>query len=193
MVKRILILLLVLLHACTNPPAPEETKTVNHAPARSEATAVKPAPNPWIVNSFAPKEGQAEGRKYVRYSTEGNFTDSTSSKKYLYAEVLVNKSNGGIFLHELKKSNPAMLFNGPVRIKMTNSSGEELLMTSSRRWNASGGILIEQNNNDYSQFRIFLLKSKGLVAVEIRDSVSKIYNFSINANGFSDSFTSLGS
>jgi hypothetical protein len=51
--------------------------------------------------------------------------------------------------------------------------------------------MIERNNNDYSQFRIFLLQSKGTVSVEIKAPGTKIYNFSMNAEGFSDSFTKL--
>ena len=64
-------------------------------------------------------------------------------------------------------------------------------MTSTRRWNSSGGILIEKNNNDYSQLRIFLLQNKGTVTVEIKDSGTKIYQFNINVDGFADSFASL--
>jgi hypothetical protein len=193
MLKRVFILLLVIFPACNNAPAPEETNKITKGPAKPKTSPAKPAVNPWIINSYAPKEGETEGRKYVKFVTEGDFSDSTGNKRYLHAEVLVNKTNGGIFLHELKKTNPAEKFNEPVRIKMSNSSGEELLMTSSRRWNASGGILIEKNNNDYSQFRIFLLSSKGKITVEISDSGSRTYNFNINADGFSDSFTKLGS
>jgi len=94
-------------------------------------------------------------------------------------------------LHKQKKPSPVETFQGPVLIKMTNSSGQELQMTSSRSWNSSGGILIERNNNYYSQFRIFLLQSKGTVAVEIKNSGTKIYNFSINTDSFSDTFTKL--
>ncbi len=64
-------------------------------------------------------------------------------------------------------------------------------MTSTKRWNSSGGIMLERNNNDYSQFRIFLMQSKGIITVEIRYSGTKTYNFKINADGFSDSFTKL--
>ena len=64
-------------------------------------------------------------------------------------------------------------------------------MTSSRSWNSSGGIMIEGNNNDYSQFRIFILQSKGVMTVEIKDAGSKTYNFSFNSDGFSDSFSKI--
>ena len=127
----------------------------------------------------------------MRFVTEGVFSDSTLNNNYLYAEVIVNTANAGILLRELKKSSPAVKFSEPVSIKMTNPSGEELQMTSTRSWNSSGGIMLERNNNDYSQFRIFLLQSKGTVNVEIKDSGIKTYHFSINADGFSDSFTKL--
>lgn len=191
MLKRLIILLLVILAGCSNPPAPKEDVVKKDSNIKRKASTDKPAVNPWTTKSFPPKDGETEGRKYVRFVTEGNFSDSTQATNYLYAEVLVSKMSAGIFLHELKKSSPSAIFQGPVQIKMTSSTGQELMMTSTRSWNKSGGILIEKNNNDYSQFRIFLLQNKGAVTVEIKDSGPKIYNFSINADGFSDSFTML--
>jgi len=191
MLNRITFLFLVILAGCSNPPAPKEKTVTNNYNTNPKASTVKPAANPWTISSFAPKEGETEGRKFVRLVTEGTFSDSTQSKSHLYAEVLVDKQNAGIFLHKQKKSSPVEIFHGPVLIKMTNSSGQELHMTSTRSWNKSGGILIERNNNDYSQFRIFLLQNKGTVTVEIKDPGTKIYHFSINTDGFNDSFTKL--
>jgi len=191
MLKRIILLSLTILAGCSNPPDTKETNVGKSAPVKAKAPSVKPAVNPWKTGSYAPKEGETEGRKYVRFVTEGVYSDSTNNKNYLYAEVIVNTANAGILLREMKKTNPAMKFSEPVRIKMTDSSGQELQMTSNRSWNSSGGIMIERNNNDYSQFRIFLLQSKGTITVEISDSGTKAYNFSINADGFNDSFTRL--
>jgi hypothetical protein len=191
MLKKGIFLFLLILAGCSNPSARKEINVNTSSHAKSKASNIKPAANPWSISSFAAKEGGTEGKKFVRFVTDGDFSDSTRNNSYLYAEVLVNKTNAGIFLHELKKSNPAEKFNGPVQIKMTNSEGQELQMISSRRWNSSGGILIEQNNNDYSQFRIFLLQNKGIVKVEIKDSGTRIYHFSINVDGFGDSFARL--
>ena len=188
---RLIILSLVILAGCGNPPAPKGKAAGTNYRFRHKESTLKPEVNYWKVNSFAPNEGEKEGRKYVRFETGGNFSDSTQTKSYLYAELLVDKTNAGIFLHKLNKSGPAENFSEPVQIKMTNSSGAELNMTSNRRWNSSGGILIERNNNDYSQFRIFLLQSTGIVTVEIRDSGGIIYYFRINAYGFSESFSKL--
>jgi hypothetical protein len=190
MLKKVIFLFLVILAGCSNPPAPKET-SVKAPPVKSKVPAAKPVANPWTTSSFAPKEGEAEGKKFVRFVTEGDFSDSTQNKSSLFAEVIVNKGSAGIFLRELKKSNPPQKFSVPVQIKMTNSEGMEILMNSTRRWNSSGGIMIEGNNGDYSQFRIFLLQSKGAVPVEIKAAGTKIYHFSINADGFIDSFTQL--
>lgn len=191
MLKKVLFLLLIVLAGCSNPPSPagKDVKTKSHV--SNKVSAVKPETGFWTIKSFAPKEGETEGRKYVRFVTEGNFSDTTNIINYLYAEVLVDKQSAGIFLHESKKSNPVKKFSSPVQIKMTNPSGQELQMTSTRSWNSSGGILIERNNNDYSQFRIFILQSTGTVTVEIRDSESNIYHFSIYTDGLSDSFSKL--
>ncbi|MBK7628803.1 MAG: hypothetical protein IPJ16_16690 [Bacteroidales bacterium] len=191
MFKRLIFLLLIILSGCSNPPAPEKKPVTNDSNVKPKTVAPKPVANPWIISSFAPKEGETVGTKFVRFVTEGVFSDSTKTNNYLYAEVLVNKESAGIFLHEMKKSSPSEKFSEPVQIKMTNSEGVELQMTSTRRWNSSGGIMIEKNNNDYSQFRIFLLQNSGIVTVEVKDPGTKIYNFSINTSGFSDSFTKL--
>jgi hypothetical protein len=188
--KRVIFLSLLILAGCSNPHAPKEINTKT-SPVKSKTPKIKTAANLWTINSFAPKEGETEGRKFLRFSAEGIFSDSTQTNAYLYTEVIVNKESAGILLHELKKSSPAEKFIESVQIKLTNSSGQELLMHSSRRWNSSGGILIEKNNNDYSQFRIFLLQNKGTVTLEIKVSDAKIYHFSINADGFSDSLNKL--
>jgi hypothetical protein len=191
MLKKVIFLFLSILAGCVNPPSSKELPVRTDPNVNHKESAPKPAASLWTINSYAPKEGESERRKYVRFVSEGVFTDTSQDNGYLYAEVLVDKKSAGIFLHELKKSSPAEKFGEPVKINMINSSGEKLQMTSTRRWNSSGGISIERNNNDYSQFRIFLLKSKGTVTVEIKDSGIKIYHFSINADGFSDSFTKL--
>jgi len=191
MLKRVILLLLVILAGCNNPHSPKETTVRNNTPVKPIASTTKPAANLWITSAYAPKKGETEGRKFVRFVTEGDFSDSAQNNSYLYAEVLITKESAGIFLHELKKSSPLEKFSGPVQIKMTNSTGQELQMNSNRGWNSSGGILIEKNNNDYSQFRIFLLQSKGTVIVEVKDSGTKIYHFNINADGFSDSFAGI--
>jgi hypothetical protein len=190
MLKRGIFLFVVILAGCSNPTARKEINASTSA-VKSRALTAKPAANPWTISSFAPKEGETEGTKFIKFVTEGDFSDSTQNNNHLYADIIVNMSSAGIFLHERQKSSSAEKFSEPVHIKMTNSSGNELQMTSSRSWNSSGGILIEKNNNDYSQFRIFLLQSTGIVAVEIKDSGSKVYHFSINTNGLNDSFSKI--
>lgn len=189
MLKRFVVFAFVILAGCSTPPAPKEVNVKTVAPVKSKP-AVKPA-NPWTTGSFAPKEGETEGSKFVRFVTGGDFSDSIKNNNYLYAEVLVNKTNAGIFLHELKKSSPAIKFSNSVQIRMTNSDGKEIQLNSTRRWNSSGGIMIEGNNGDYSQFRVFMLQSKGAIPVEIKESGTKVYRFTINADGFGDSFTKL--
>jgi len=130
-------------------------------------------------------------KKCVKYETNGSFSDSAVTNGYLIADIIVDKVNAGILLHQSKKSNPPQKFNGPVHISMKDGAGNKLELTSSRVWNKSGGIMIERNNNDYSQFRIFILQSEGFISVEIRDDSTSVYHFDITAVGFSDAFSQI--
>ncbi|HBH84472.1 MAG: hypothetical protein A2X05_00205 [Bacteroidetes bacterium GWE2_41_25] len=190
MIKKIIFPLFLFLVSC-NAPDPPANSVKTKSPSKPKVATPKPSPGPWIVKSYVDANGEPTARKYVRLDTDGTFSNSTVSNNYLHTVFLVNKENAGILLHQHKRSNPAEKFTGLVRIKMKNSSGKELEMTSSRGWNKSGGILIEQNNNDYSQFRIFLLQSEGVINVEINDDSSSVYHFDLNAAGFSDAFSQI--
>ncbi|HKK42683.1 MAG TPA: hypothetical protein VJ963_09760 [Bacteroidales bacterium] len=188
MMKKILFPLLVLMIACTSTPPPPKKTVKKNTHSKAKARVNRTVVNPWSVGSYAAKPGEPEGRKYVSYESDGSYTDPTRTNDYLHAVIFVDKINAGIFLHEKKKSGPVEKFAGPVHISLTNSDGKELRMTSTRGWNKSGGILIERNNSDYSQFRIFLLQSNGPVKVELHDNDSTVYNFAIDASGFSSAF-----
>ena len=182
-----LFLLLIFIAGCNNKPVPP-AKPAKADSSKNRKIVAKPAANPWSINSFAPREGDSTGRKYVRFGTEGNYSNNAGTNGYIYAELLVDKLKAGIFLHENQKSNPVAAFNGPVHITMKNAEGIELQLTSGRAWNKSGGILREQNNNDYSQFRVFMLQSTGIINVDLTDAGSTSYHFKVNADGFSAAF-----
>jgi hypothetical protein len=190
MIKYILPALLLALIGCSSPnPTANTVKHKSHS--KNKTVAPKTLPSSWDIMTYPGAQGDQTARKYVKCETDGNFSNSTVSNDYLNAVIIVDKVNAGILLHQSKKSNPAEKFSGPVHIKMKNSAGNELEMTSSRGWNKSGGILIERNNNDYSQFRIFMLQSEGVINVEIRDDSSSVYLFNINSAGFADAFSQI--
>ena len=190
MIRKILFPLFLFLVSCNSPEPP--ASTVKPKPsAKPKPAAIKPAPNPWVIKNYTDANGNTTDRKYARFDAEGTYSDSTVLKGYLSVMIMLNKENAGILLRKLKKSNPVEKHTGAVRIKMKNSSGKELEMVSSRGWNKSGGILIEQNNNDYSQFRILMMQSEGVVSVEIRDETSTVYNFNLVATGFGDALSQL--
>jgi hypothetical protein len=187
MLKKILFPLFLFLICCTSPhPTANPGKPKSRLKNRSVVS--KPSPGPWNIMTYPAAQGQQAARKYVKIEADGKFSNSTVSDDYLNVDIIVDKMNAGILLHQSKKSNPAEKFTGLVHIKMKSSAGIELDLTSSRSWNKSGGILIEKNNNDYSQFRIFMLQSEGVINIEIRDDSSSVYHFDINATGFADAF-----
>jgi hypothetical protein len=190
MIKKILSLLLFFLISCSSPNPPANTvKPKSHS--KNKSVASKPLPSTWRVLTYPGAQGDQTARKYIKCETDGNFSNQTVSNSYMNADIIVDKVNAGILLHKSKKTNPSEKFTGPVRITMKNSAGNELEITSSRGWNKSGGILIERNNNDYSNFRIFMLQSDGVINIEIRDDSSSVYQFEINGAGFSDAFSQI--
>jgi hypothetical protein len=190
MFKKILFPLFIFLVSCNTSQPPADTVKAK-APSKPKPEVSKPAPSPWEIRNYIDADGQPKTSKYGRYDTDGTFSNSTVSNKYMHAVIVLNKDNAGILLNLHKKSNPTEKFTGLVKIRLKNSIGEELEITSSRRWNKSGGILIEQKNNDYSQFRIFMLQSEGLVNVDILNDSSSVYRFAINAYGFSDALSQI--
>lgn len=190
MINKILFLLLMILVSCSSPnPPANPVKPKSHSKNKSVAT--KPLPSTWSIMTYPGAKIDQTARKYVKCEANGNFSNSTVSNDYLNADIIVDKVNAGILLHKSKKNNPSEKFAGLVHIKMKNSAGNELGLTSSRGWNKSGGILIERNNNDYSQFRIFMLQSEGVINIEILDDSSTTYHFDINAAGFSEAFSQI--
>ncbi len=187
MIKKILFPFFVFLVSCTS-QNPQVKAVKSKAPSRHKSDVSSASTGPWIVKSYPTANTDQEGRKYVMLETDGRFSTPTVPDGYLNAVVIVDKVNAGILLHQSRKTSPAQKFTGSVHIKMKNPEGNELEITSSRGWNKSGGIMIERNNNDYSQFRIFMLQSNGIINVEIRDEASSTYQFDINAAGFGDAF-----
>jgi hypothetical protein len=190
MINKILPVLILFLVSCSSPNPPVNTvKSKSHSKNKSVAT--KPLQSSWNVMTYPGAQGDQTARKYVKCESNGNYSNQAVSNEYLNADIIVDKVNAGMLLHKSKKTNPSEKFNGPVHITMTNSAGNELKLTSSRGWNKSGGILIERNNNDYSQFRIFMLQSEGVINVEIQADSSSVYRFDINAAGFGEAFSQI--
>lgn len=190
MTKKILFPLFILFFSC-NSPAPEKSAAKPKSVSKPAPAVVKPAPNPWVVRNYVNSNGETSDRKYGRFDADGTFSDKTVTNGYLHAVILLNKENAGILLSVNNRSNPAKKFEEPVTITMKNSAGNELELSSSRAWNKSGGILIEQNNNDYSRFRIFMQQAKGTVNVNVRGDSSSVYSFNIDATGFGDALGQL--
>jgi hypothetical protein len=190
MINKILLPLLLILVSCSSPNPP--VNTVKHkSHSKHKSAASKPSPGPWNVMTYPGAQSEQAVKKYVKLETDGTFSNSTVSDDYLNADIIVDKVNAGILLHKSKKSSPSEKFTGPVHMKMKNSAGNELELTSSRGWNKSGGILIERNNNDYSRFRIFMLQSEGVINVEMHADSSSVYQFDINTAGFADAFSQI--
>jgi len=176
--------------SCSSPKPPENTAKPKTR-STNKSAAPKASPGKWDITTYSGTQGETSPRKCLKFDTNGRFSNSTVKNDYLNAVIIMDKVNAGILLHQSKKSSPAEKFNGPVHILMKNRAGNELELTSSRGWNKSGGIMIERNNNDYSQFRIYMLQNDGPIDVEIHDDSSSVYHFEITAAGFTEAFSQI--
>jgi len=131
MINKILPVLILFLVSCSapNPPA---NKVKPKFPSKNKSVAPVTVQSTWNVMTYPGAQEEKTARKYVKFETDGNYSDSTVSNGYLHAVIIVDKANAGILLHETKKSNPAENINGPVHISVKNPSGNELVMISSR-------------------------------------------------------------
>jgi len=190
MIKKILPLLLIALFSCSS-PKPPVNNVKPKSTTKNKSAAPKASPGKWDITTYSGSQGETSSRKYLKFDTNGSFSNTTVKNDYLNAVIIIDKINAGILLHQSKKSSPAEKFNGPVHITLKNRTGNQLELTSSRSWNKSGGIMIERNNNDYSQFRIFMLQNDGVIDVEIHDDASSEYHFEITAAGFTEAFSQI--
>lgn len=190
MIKKFIFPLFLFLVGCTS-PAPNSNTVKTVPPPGPKPAVPKSLPVPWNIKTYIGANGEPTEKKYIMFEADGKFTNQTVSNDYLRAVIVMDKASAGILLHQSGKSNPVKKFTGLVRIIMKSPDGNELEMTSSKGWNKSGGILIEKNNNDYSRFRIFMLRNKGIIKVEIHDDSSSVYHFDINAVGFSSAFSQI--
>ena len=146
----------------------------------------------WKLGNFVDEFGDLTGEKNIRTTVEGTFSNSATRDSYLYARILITKVNAGIFLHEYQRSGPAEKFIGSGTIMLRNSNNEDLRITTSRSWGQDGGLLIDNSiRPNFSQLRNFLMKSVGEVRVVIRDQYSSVYNFTIDATGFTAGYIFL--
>jgi hypothetical protein len=143
----------------------------------------------WKLGTFSDEFGDPTSKKFIKTYLSGIFSNSATSNTPLYVEVLVTKTNIGIFLHEYGASNPPQTFIGLGKVKMKNSANEIIEVNSNGDWNQNGGIKI--SDIDCKKFISFLNKSVGEIKVVIHDEYNSEYVFNIDVTGFKEEFKLL--
>jgi len=150
---------------------------------------------PWKTGNFVDNFGDPTGENFIYTEVDGRFSNSATSNSYLFVEIIIKKNAAGILLHQYQKSNPAEKFIGSSEIQMKNEAGQIISIRSYKEWNQKGGILIENwpeiSRYSFSQFRDFIKKSVGKIKVVVIDEYSSVFNFTIDATGFTNEFTKL--
>jgi len=167
-------------------------KAKSDSTVKAEAERQAYLNRPWKLGTFSDNFGDKTNEKYIETQVDGSFSNSATSDSYLFAEVLLKKNGAGIFLHEYNKSGASEKFIGNAQVQMKNSDGKKLVINTSKEWNHSGGILIENFiSNEFSNFKSFIKNSKGEIKVVIFDDYSSVYQFTIDATGFAEEFSKL--
>lgn len=157
--------------------------------AKAEAAKKAWANRAWKLSTFTDEFGDPTDSKFIYTDAEGTFSNSAVSNRKLYVSIKVTTGAIGIFLHERQWSSPAETFIGGGKVLFKNSKGEVLRVPAGSKWNQSGGMKIDSGY--LYDVREFLKTSVGNVKVVVQDDYSSVYNFSINANGYTSEFSRL--
>lgn len=188
--------ILVLMIVVFNIPSRKEVareEPLSQAERDSIDAAIAYANRPWQLGEFVDDFGDRTGDKFIGTTIDGTFSNSATSNSYLHVRLLVTKDNAGIFLHEYERSGPPQKFIGSGTVMLRNSNNETISLRSTRTWNDSGGILIINGfvRSNFTELRDFLMKSVGEVRVVIRNEYSSVYNFTVDATGFTAEYNLL--
>lgn len=192
-----LYVMLVAIISCASPAsekAYEQLKAKNDSIEKAIAVRLAEENKPWKLNTFVDDFGDKTGKKFIETKTEGLFSNSATSGSPLYVKIILEKAAAGIFLYEYSADNPAVKFIGTGTIKLKNSIGETLTLTSTSEWNQRGGIALHNDSYEgypVAKLREFIKKSAGEIKVVIKDEYSSIYSFSIDVTGFTEEYEKL--
>ena len=142
----------------------------------------------WNTDYFSDEFGDVTNNKFMFALVDGTFSNSATNNSYLSVQITINKDKKiGIFLHEYHRDSSPVTIIGGLRLKLKNNkTNKSYRIHYARKWNDKGGILI--NNIDIINF---LKESNGLVHFYIADDYSSVYNFSVNADYFSDTLKTI--
>ena len=146
----------------------------------------------WEIGTFVDDFGDPTDRKFIKHFSVGDYSNSAVIGRTLCAKIYVTKTAIGIILIE-DCSRPYEKFIGCGTIKLKNSEGQRLELTSCREWSHEGGLHLSDSKSypDYTKFKKFIMKSKDDIRVVITDRYSSTYKFSFSANGFNKQFAAI--
>ena len=88
-------------------------------------------------------------------------------------------------MHEYKRDSQAQTFIGGGIVRIKNSKGQIYTSDYISKWSQSGGLSLSHN------LIPFLKKSIGVVKVVVYDDYSSVYQFTLNANGFTAAYNEI--
>jgi len=182
--KKLIMLVCLLGLLAFGATAIAETKTFKPKKAMKYATNVN-----WKQHTFVDDFRDPTKDEYIRYEAEGLFFNSATANTICYVHILVDyKNKVAIFIREYNRRQPYVWFiRDNSYILMKNSKGQKFRCDVISIWNNKGGLHIKCQ----IPFINFLKKSVGFVKVMIYDGNDAVYEFKINADGFTTAYNGI--
>jgi hypothetical protein len=150
--------------------------------------------HPWRIETYNDEFGDPTKEKFAYTSSTGTFSNSATTDAHLFVSIMIDKEAAGIMLYEYDANrSPVSFIGSDGSINMKNEAGQKIVITNCLfKWNQQGGVkLTNAINSNFSRFKKFILQSTGKIKVVMYDKYSSEYNFTINANGFSEILSQL--
>lgn len=171
-----------------------ENKRRKDSLAKIEAEKLAYKNRTWKINTYTDEFGEDTGKKFLKMTTTGTFSNSAVSNEFLGVKMYIDKINIGLFLHEYDWSRQAEKFSS-CNMMLKNEKGKILRLSLVSEWNHSGGMKVStwryKGSSNVSKLKYFIKTSKGIIKVRVKDKYSSTYKFEFKVDNYVEEYKLL--